>query len=318
MYPTSFFGEVIWRCNSCFVSPSISMFLCYSVCVSYACVRSMWAWGLCTCRYVHRQPEDDTGERDKLWWIPAESYVPDVKFSVSHPSVCQCSQWAPKGVVSMEGWAAEAHSRWHCSRRQTPVLVPYQHHITLPPLCNFRALMGLEQVKWIRRKLPSSQSQHDMERAGGRYACTQPILIEWVECEGSRLKRLCDIGLEPQAGNAVGLKLEPVFLISSDLFPLDISQFLTLLFKKGRSTARGVAMGGTSPPPIPIWLALLVPWPAESEVVGSLVPWMDYLIGLPGAASGHPGLKLCMKRLLTFLVGKVNETTLKKTPNKNT
>lgn len=50
---------------------------------------------------------------------PAEAL--NVKFNVSLPSVCQCSRQAPKGVV-VEAWAAEAHSRWHCSHRENPLI----------------------------------------------------------------------------------------------------------------------------------------------------------------------------------------------------
>lgn len=44
--------------------------------------------------------QDDTGETEKLWGIPAKSNMPDVKFSVS---AIQCASTQGRGVRGGEG-----------------------------------------------------------------------------------------------------------------------------------------------------------------------------------------------------------------------
>lgn len=129
-----FLRAISWRCNSCFVSPSLALLSLPS------CVCSTGGCGVYAHvdMFAHSSREDDTGEAERLWWIPTVSYMPDVKCF----SVCQCCQWALVGVVAMIGWAAEAHSRCYCSHSPCPTSTPY----------NFRGLMGLEQVNWIWRK----------------------------------------------------------------------------------------------------------------------------------------------------------------------
>lgn len=92
------------------------------------------------CLKVHKQLEDDAGETEKH--VMGQGYVPDANSSNSRVSVP-----APKGVVFMEGSAAEAHGRWHFLHRQTrpcPTLTPY---VPTAPPGPFKAPMVLEQVK---------------------------------------------------------------------------------------------------------------------------------------------------------------------------
>lgn len=132
-----FFREVIWSCNSC----SVSFFFFSPQCPSVA--RSVSLMLVCRgCKYNGWWVNIDMytcglrmipSRQKKLHWILAESFLPDVEFSVSHPSLCGCCQWACEGVVwSMEGWAAETHSRWHFSRRLRPCLISSAYKTAKP------------------------------------------------------------------------------------------------------------------------------------------------------------------------------------------
>lgn len=95
------------------------------------------------------------------------------------------------------------HSRWHFLPRQTPSL---SHFNTIQPhcqCCNFKALMGLEQVKWIWRKLPTANQSEP-----------GAVMLPWSQsfaCGSSGRDRGSRRGslTKPRAENAVGLKLYP-------------------------------------------------------------------------------------------------------------
>lgn len=288
MYQVLFLGGSNWRCNSCSVSPSFSLSPCSSVCPLFVC-EAYLEIRVCVCiQYIYIYIYICSHAAWGRHWrnrtaVVNQSSMLDVNLSVSHPSVCQCSKWAPKGVVFMEGSAAEAHSRWHFSHSQTrpcPILTTYNP--TAPP--------GTWKLWWVLNRwneYDENSSTVNQSEAGAVMLTRSQSYASGSSGRDRGSWR--DSVTKPPAGSAVGQKLHPgqmVFLISSvgplPLVHFSISYLANLIGPLG------------------------LPYQSQKVIGRWLISMWDRL--LTGYIGPRPlGPNLCKKWPLTIFAGKSND-----------